>query len=171
MKPYFLRQRWRVAMNICVLPAERLLVQIATIGLPQQTDNFFWFLYFLLHCESFWLFKTSHSLWASFSCGGHTHLRFFCFFSGMYVRILHCVSRSKNALLWYPLSITASSTVLSDSINWTLASANMRFSDPVVVSPWSSWVTWHETMASASRSTECSFPHAGQDVCVRLSSL
>jgi hypothetical protein len=53
-----------------LLPTERLLVQIATIGLSQQADNFFWFVSFLLHCELFCLFKTSHSLWASFSGGG-----------------------------------------------------------------------------------------------------
>ena len=36
-----------------LLPTERLLVQIATIGLPQQADDFFWFVSFLLHCELF----------------------------------------------------------------------------------------------------------------------
>jgi hypothetical protein len=54
-----------------LLSTECFLVQIATIGFPQQADDFFWFVSFLLHCELFCLFKTSHSLWASFSGGGH----------------------------------------------------------------------------------------------------
>jgi hypothetical protein len=33
---------------------------------------------FLLHCELFCLSKTSHSLWASFSDGGHHDQRGFC---------------------------------------------------------------------------------------------
>ena len=54
-----------------LLPAERFLTQVATIGLPQQADDFFWLMSFLLPSESFCLFKTSHSLWTSFSGGGH----------------------------------------------------------------------------------------------------
>jgi hypothetical protein len=42
-----------------------------SIGFPKQADDFFWFMPLLLHSESFCLFKTSHSLWASFSGGGH----------------------------------------------------------------------------------------------------
>jgi len=53
-----------------LLSTERFLIQVATVGLPQQADDFFWFMSLLLHSESFCLFKTSHSLWASFSGGG-----------------------------------------------------------------------------------------------------
>ena len=45
-----------------LLSTERLLIRVATVGLPQQADDFFWFMSLLLHSE---LFKTSHSL-----CGG-----------------------------------------------------------------------------------------------------
>jgi len=55
-----------------VLSTECLLGQITTTGFPQQADDFFWFVSFLLHCELFCLSKTFHSLWASFSGGGHT---------------------------------------------------------------------------------------------------
>ena len=57
-----------------LLPTEFFLVQIPTVGRSQQADDFFWLIPFLLHSESFCLFKTSHSLWASFSGGGQHNI-------------------------------------------------------------------------------------------------
>lgn len=49
-----------------LLATEHLFVQIPAISLSQQVENFFWFMSFLLHDESFRLFKTSHSFGPDF---------------------------------------------------------------------------------------------------------